>query len=122
MQAVLDGAEPMVGLLWRRETEGQVFDSPERRAALDKRLRERLGTIRDPVLRRTTARRSTAARELFFNRRAPRPRRAPGGRFRAPRRAGPAGDPRLAAGRGRPGGRGADARGGDPRRAGRESR
>lgn len=51
MQAALDAAEPMVRLLWRRETEGQVFDSPERRAALDKALHEALGRIRDPGLR-----------------------------------------------------------------------
>lgn len=51
MQRVIDGAEPMVRLLWRRETENKVFDSPERRAALDKRLREVLRTIRDPSIR-----------------------------------------------------------------------
>ena len=32
MQAVLDGAKPMIQLLWQRETEGRSFDSPERRA------------------------------------------------------------------------------------------
>ncbi len=51
MQAILDRAEPMVTLLWRRETEGKVFDSPERRATLDRRLRAVLGRIRDPSLR-----------------------------------------------------------------------
>ncbi len=51
MQAVLDEARPMVRLLWSRETEGQVFDSPERKAALDRRLRTVLGQIRDPGLR-----------------------------------------------------------------------
>jgi DNA primase len=51
MQAVLDKAEPMVSLLWRRETEGKVFDSPERKAALDLTLREALRRIRDPSLR-----------------------------------------------------------------------
>lgn len=51
MQKVLDAARPMVSLLWQRETEGQVFDSPERRAALDKRLRTALGKIRDSALR-----------------------------------------------------------------------
>ncbi len=44
-------AEPMVNLLWRRETEGQNFDSPERRAGLDKRLRTLLSNIADPSLR-----------------------------------------------------------------------
>lgn len=51
MQAALDGAEPMVNLLWRRETEGKVLDSPERRAALDKSLRAVLKRITDPSIR-----------------------------------------------------------------------
>ncbi|MGL6211483.1 MAG: DNA primase, partial [Paracoccaceae bacterium] len=38
MQRVLDTAQPMVNLLWKRETEGRDFDSPERKAALDKTL------------------------------------------------------------------------------------
>ena len=50
-QRVLEGAQPMVRLLWQRETEGQVFDSPERRAALDKRLRAALARIADPSIR-----------------------------------------------------------------------
>ena len=52
MQKVLDAALPMVDLLWRRETEGRSFDSPERRAALDKALADKTGLIRDPGLRR----------------------------------------------------------------------
>jgi len=52
MQDLLDRAEPLVTLLWQRETEGRVFDSPERRAALDKALRQAVGQIKDPSLRR----------------------------------------------------------------------
>ncbi len=51
MQAVIAGAEPMVRLLWRRETEGRDFDSPERRAALDKTLRAAIARIADPSIR-----------------------------------------------------------------------
>ncbi|MBZ4023370.1 DNA primase [Rhodobacter sp. TJ_12] len=51
MEKVIAGARPMVDLLWRRETEGKVFDSPERRAALDKTLRAALGRISDLSLR-----------------------------------------------------------------------
>lgn len=51
MRAVIAGAEPMVRLLWRRETEGRDFDSPERRAALDKSLRAALARIADPSIR-----------------------------------------------------------------------
>ncbi|NPD13641.1 DNA primase [Xinfangfangia sp. D13-10-4-6] len=49
--AVIQDAQPMVRLLWNRETEGQVFDSPERKAALDKKLREALKRIQDPSIR-----------------------------------------------------------------------
>ncbi|MDE2773185.1 MAG: hypothetical protein OXI46_05700, partial [Gemmatimonadota bacterium] len=36
---------------WQRETEGRVFDSPERRAALDKALAETVRTIPCPKVR-----------------------------------------------------------------------
>lgn len=51
VQAVLDQAKPMVDLLWQREIEGKNFDSPERKAALDKTLREKIKLIRDPGIR-----------------------------------------------------------------------
>lgn len=51
MRAVLEAAQPMVRLLWNRETEGRAFDSPERRASLDKTLRAALARIADPSIR-----------------------------------------------------------------------
>ncbi|WP_103332888.1 DNA primase [Pseudotabrizicola formosa] len=51
MQKVIDTAQPMVSLLWRRETEGRTFDSPERKAALDKTLRAALMRITDLSIR-----------------------------------------------------------------------
>ena len=51
MAVVLEQAVPMVQLLWDRETAGQVFDSPERRAALKKRLAGLCARIQDPELR-----------------------------------------------------------------------
>ena len=51
MQRVLDAAQPMVNLLWSRETEGRNFDSPERKATLDKTLRAALARIKDPSIR-----------------------------------------------------------------------
>ncbi len=51
MARVLDAAQPMVNLLWRRETEGRSFDSPERKATLDKTLRAALKRIKDPSIR-----------------------------------------------------------------------
>jgi len=51
MDKLLAQARPMVDLLWQRETEGGNFDSPERRAALDKTLRAAIGRIADPHIR-----------------------------------------------------------------------
>ncbi|WP_304617249.1 DNA primase [Paracoccus sp. (in: a-proteobacteria)] len=51
MGALLDQARPLVDLLWSRETEGQVFDSPERKAALDRRLSEAIARIPDELTR-----------------------------------------------------------------------
>lgn len=51
LQKLLDEAMPMVNLLWQRETEGKIFDSPERKAGLDKALREKIKLIKDPSIR-----------------------------------------------------------------------
>ncbi|MCB1394710.1 MAG: DNA primase [Rhodobacter sp.] len=51
MRALIERAVPMARLLWDREISGQVFDSPERRAALDARLKALLARIQDPSLR-----------------------------------------------------------------------
>lgn len=51
LQKLLDEAMPMVRLLWQRETEGRVFDSPERKAGLDKALRDKIKLIKDPSIR-----------------------------------------------------------------------
>lgn len=51
VQTLIDGALPMVQLLWNREIEGKNFDSPERKAALDKSLREKIMLIKDPSIR-----------------------------------------------------------------------
>ncbi|ABG31411.1 DNA primase [Roseobacter denitrificans] len=50
LQKLLDEALPMVQLLWQRETEGGVFDSPERKAALEKALRDKVALIKDPSI------------------------------------------------------------------------
>ena len=52
MQRQVEESLPLLQLLWRRETEGGSFDSPERRARLDSNLRAAVGRIRDPSLRR----------------------------------------------------------------------
>ncbi|CAM5444935.1 DNA primase [Aquamicrobium terrae] len=50
-RAVLDDARPLADLLWMRETSGAVFDTPERRAELERTLRELAGRIRDESVR-----------------------------------------------------------------------
>jgi DNA primase len=71
MQKVLDGAQPMVNLLWTRETEGRVFDSPERKAALDKTLRAALKRIVDPSIRAHYGEDIKRLRAELFGTRAP---------------------------------------------------
>jgi DNA primase len=72
MQTLIDGAQPMVQLLWRRETEGRRFDSPERKAALERVCLEATGRIRDPSVRGFYERELKDLRWQLFN-----PRRAP---------------------------------------------
>jgi DNA primase len=72
MRNVIDAAIPMVALLWRRETEDKVFDSPERRAALDKALREKLKLIKDPSIRTHYGEAIKEMRAELFGARRPR--------------------------------------------------
>ena len=72
MQRLVDGALPMVQLLWRRETEGGVYDSPERKAALDKNLRAVISKIKDASIRGHYGEAIKQMRwELFTPRRTP---------------------------------------------------
>lgn len=50
-RAVLSEARPLADLLWVRETAGGIFDTPERRAELEKTLRDLTSRIRDEGLR-----------------------------------------------------------------------
>jgi DNA primase len=52
VERVLSSARPLVDVLWAREFEAGPLDTPERRAALERRLRESLALIRDETLRR----------------------------------------------------------------------
>ena len=49
---VLSAAQPLVDVLWGREVEAGPLDTPERRAALERRLREILTAVKDEDLRR----------------------------------------------------------------------
>lgn len=52
LEAVLAAAKPMSEMIFAREAEAQPLDTPERRAAFERRLRDCAGQIRDEVLRR----------------------------------------------------------------------
>lgn len=82
MQKLLDQAIPMVQLLWQRETEGKIFDSPERKAALDKALREKIKLIADPSIRNHYGQAIKDMRwALFSNRKAPVARKTGSGKW-----------------------------------------
>ena len=67
MRDVLERAVPMARLLWDRAIQGHVFDSPERRAALDQRLRALLERIQDPSLRQHYAEEFRQQRRALFS-------------------------------------------------------
>ncbi|MDH4988612.1 DNA primase [Aminobacter anthyllidis] len=50
-RTVLNAARPLSELIWMRETSGGVFDTPERRAELEKTLRELTSRIKDESVR-----------------------------------------------------------------------
>jgi len=88
----LSRAEPMAALLWRRETEGLILDSPERRAGLDKNLRAVLKRIADPSIREHYGQEFKRLRQALYGGgeaapgaplppfRTRRPQKGPGGR------------------------------------------
>ncbi|NNE88281.1 MAG: DNA primase [Silicimonas sp.] len=92
MQRQLEASVPLVQLLWRRETEGKNFDSPERKAALDRALREAIRKVRDPSLRRHYGDEVNRLRRTLFDGQRParqgqggfRPRGQQFGRFAPP--------------------------------------
>lgn len=90
---VLAQARPLAELLWLRETSGGVFDTPERRAELEKTLRELTGRIRDENVRRHYQQDMRERAQAFFG----RDRRPQQGRFGDKDRGG------YGSGRGRPG-------------------
>ena len=103
MQEALSAALPLIEMLWRRETARGPLDTPERRAALDARLKEALGRIVEPSVRNHYAAELRARRATLFRppqREAKRPwsgPRRPGGPNRVGRGPFPAPSARPAA-------------------------
>lgn len=67
LQAVLDDARPLADMLWARETGGGVFDTPERRAELEARLKQMTGLIADENVRRHYAQDVRDRIQQFFS-------------------------------------------------------
>ena len=78
----LKTAKPLAEMLFLRETEGQIFDTPERRAALERRLRELTRGIGDETLRRHYWEDMEARLATFFGGRPVAAVRPPEGRAR----------------------------------------
>jgi DNA primase len=84
---VIAGAQPFAEMLFLREIEGQVFETPEKRAGLERRLREAIGLITDDTLRKHYfADAAQRLQAMFGTGRAPRSPQA--ARDRRPRRGG----------------------------------
>ncbi|MEM7057112.1 MAG: DNA primase [Pseudomonadota bacterium] len=71
MQAAIEEAVPLIEMLWRREVERETLDTPERRAAMDQRLKQALGRIGDAGVRNHYAADLRERRAQLF---APKPR------------------------------------------------
>ena len=56
MRSVLDQAKPLIDVIWQRETSAGDWSTPERRAALEARLRALAQTIAEPTVRNYYAR------------------------------------------------------------------
>ena len=51
MQQVVEGARPLIDMVWDMETAGKPLDTPERRADLEVRLRKRVAQISDVTVK-----------------------------------------------------------------------
>jgi DNA primase len=78
-KAVLAEAHPLADLLWMRETSGGVFDTPERRAELEKTLRELTNRIKDESVRYHYAQEMRDRVLNFFGSQRARPKKQGGG-------------------------------------------
>jgi DNA primase len=96
ISAVLAKARPFADMLFLRETDEQVFDTPEARAGLERRLRELTGVIGDESLRKHYGQDMAERMRALFGgparepqrAYAPRPRGQGRGRFEAGPRTG----------------------------------
>jgi DNA primase len=72
---VLADARPLADLIWMRETSGRVFDTPERKAELEKSLRELTSRIKDENVRFHYSQEMRERVQTFFGRAKQKPLR-----------------------------------------------
>ena len=87
---VLNEARPLADLIWMRETSGGVFDTPEKRAELQKTLRELTGRIKDETVRFHYQQEMRERVQTFFGARSGRGQSGGEGRRAGPGRPGAA--------------------------------
>ncbi|MGE5766606.1 MAG: DNA primase [Bacteroidota bacterium] len=88
VRAVLEAAQPLAEVVWRKAVEGRPADTPERRAAIRAALRDQVRAIRDPELREDYRQEMERRFDLLFGRGAKAGGGAGSGRFAGPRRDG----------------------------------
>jgi len=80
--AIMSQALPLADLIWMRETSGSSYDTPERRAELEERLRQLTNQIKDENVRRHYAQEMRDRMQSFFGSPKPQGRNAErGGQF-----------------------------------------
>ncbi len=62
----VEAARPLFDMMWRRASESGRFDTPERRAGLEKTVRETVGRIAEPSVRRHYEMASRERMAMFF--------------------------------------------------------
>ncbi|MGF1595097.1 MAG: DNA primase [Kiloniellaceae bacterium] len=96
LRGLLEAAQPLADMVWRKATEGRPADTPERRAAIRAELRAQVRAIRDPELREDYRQEMDRRFDLVFGYGGQaRGGQTGGPRGRAPgaRRSGPGGGP-----------------------------
>ena len=78
-QSILNDAKPLVEIVWQRETAGGVFDTPEKRAELESRLREITARISNEDIRRHYQQDMRDRTQTFFGASRPQNRRGDNG-------------------------------------------
>ncbi|MEE2774488.1 MAG: DNA primase [Pseudomonadota bacterium] len=67
LEALIENAYPLIDVLWNLKTENRIFDSPERKAALDASMRDEIRLIKNAHLRSYFLSRLAELQKSFFS-------------------------------------------------------